>query len=155
MAFRKLRIIRYWTKTINTDNLLLKNLYKLLFNDAANSNTYNGTNWACQVKTLLYELGYNFVWDNQAIWNKIPYLQIKQRILDTTDQTLILSTNSSTKLRSYCIFKQDTEHKPYLNFIRLHKYKLVVSDSVLIVSPLNQADIIIFLEKTVSVYIAI
>ena len=135
MAFRKLRIIRYWIKAINTDNVLLKNIYKMPFNDAANSNTYNGTNWAYQVKTLLYELGYNYVWDNKAILNKIPYLQMKQRILDTTDQTLIMSINSSTKLQSY-----------------LH---LVVLDSVLIVSLLNQTDIIIFLEKNVSVYFAI
>ena len=127
LAFRKLRIIRYWIKTINTDNVLLRNIYKMLFNDAANSNTYNGTNWAYQVKTLLYELGYNYVWDNQAILNKIPYLQIKQRILDTTDQNLITSINSSTKLQSYCIFKQDTEHEPYLNFIRLDKYKFALS----------------------------
>ena len=127
LAFRKLRIIRYWIKTINTDNVLLRNIYKMLYNDAANSNTYNGTNWAYQVKTLLYELGYNYVWDNQAILNKIPYLQIKQRILDTTDQNLITSINSSTKLQSYCIFKQDTEHEPYLNFIRLNKYKFALS----------------------------
>lgn len=117
MTFRKLRIIRYWNRIINTDNLLLRNIYHMLLNDTINNRTYNGTNWAYQVKTLLDELGFSYIWNNQAQIHEFPYLQIKRRILDTTEQNLIMSINSSSKLQAYCTFKQDTEHEPYLNFI--------------------------------------
>lgn len=38
-----------------------------------------------------------------------------------------MSINTSTKLQSYCIFKSDTEHESYLDFVRPNKYKYALS----------------------------
>ena len=104
-------------KILQTDNILLRNVYDFLFNDAINGCTYNGLNWAYQVKKILENLGFNYVWNYQFL-DKITYNEIKQRLLDSTYQELMMSINTSTKLQSYCIFKVDTEHESYLDTIK-------------------------------------
>ena len=94
-------------KILQTDNILLRNVYDFQFNDAINGCTYNGLNWAYQVKKILENLGFNYVWTYQIL-DKITYNEIKQRLLDSTNQELMMSINTSTKLQSYCIFKVDT-----------------------------------------------
>ena len=43
---RKLRIHQYWFKIINTENVVLREIYNMLLHDATKGNTYNGSNWA-------------------------------------------------------------------------------------------------------------
>ena len=126
IIYRKLRILRYWMKILQTDNILLRNVYDFLFNDAINGCTYNGLNWAYQVKKILENLGFNNVWTYQIL-DKITYNEIKQRLLDSTNQELMMSINTSTKLQSYCIFKVDTEHESYLDTIKQSKFKFALS----------------------------
>ena len=39
--------------------------------------------WVSNVKKLLYDYGFNYVFDNQAVVNKVVFLSMfKQRILD-------------------------------------------------------------------------
>ena len=104
LAFRKIRILKYWSKIIHTENDLMSRIYTMLLNDTNNGNTYNGTNWASQVKTLLDNLGFSYVWNNQENLENIPYAEIKQRIIDNVNQDLLMSIKTSTKLQSYCIF---------------------------------------------------
>ena len=122
-VFRKLRIIRYWIKIIHTENSLLRNIYNMLRNDVTNNLTYNGNNWAYNVKTMLDNIGLSFIWDNQGTIENIPYLEIKQRIFDNANQELIMSINTSTKLQAYSSFKYDTEYEPYLKYIHNKKHK--------------------------------
>ena len=127
IVFRKIRILKYWSKIIHTDNDLLKGIYSMLFNDTNNNITYNGNNWAFQVKSLLDNLGFSYVWNKQDILGNIPFTEIKQRIIDTVNQDLFMSINTSTKLQSYCIFKVDTEYESYLNFVCPNKCKYALS----------------------------
>ena len=39
-AFRKIRILKYWSKIIHTENDLLSRIYIMLLNDTNNGNTY-------------------------------------------------------------------------------------------------------------------
>ena len=126
-VFRKLRIIRYWIKIIHTENSLLRNIYNMLRNDVTNNLTYNGNNWAYNVKTMLDNIGLSFIWDNQGTIENIPYLEIKQRIFDNANQELIMSINTSTKLQAYSNFKYDTEYEPYLKYIHNKKHKFALS----------------------------
>ena len=98
IVFRRIRILKYWSKIIHTDNDLLKGIYSMLFNDTNNNITYNGNNWAFQVKSLLDNLGFSYVWNNQDILGNIPFTEIIQRIIDTVNQDLFMSINTSTKL---------------------------------------------------------
>ena len=50
--------------------------------DCEDNNTYNGNNWANQIKTLLQDLGMNYIWTNQ-IEMEIPYTAIRQWVFDT------------------------------------------------------------------------
>ena len=126
-VFRKLSFIRYWIKTIHTNNSLLRSIYNMLRNDVTNNLTCNGNNWAYNVKTMLDNLGLSFIWDNQDTIENIPYLEIKQRIFDNANQELIMSINTSTKLQTYSSFKYDTEYEPYLKYINNKKHKFALS----------------------------
>ena len=54
---RKIRMISYWIKLLSLeDTSIQKKIYTLLKNDAENNISYNGSNWAFQVKSLLDEL---------------------------------------------------------------------------------------------------
>ena len=87
LVFRKLRIIQYWIKL----DLLLRNIYNMLANDAINNVTYNGNNWAYNVKSMLDSLGLSYIWDNQDTFEKIPFsvISVKQRTLDHYENTPI------------------------------------------------------------------
>ena len=125
--FRKLRIIRYWMNLIHTDNSLLRDTYNMLRDDAMNNNSYAGSNWAYNVKTMLDNLGLSFLWDNQDIIDKSQYSVIKTQLFDNATQELLTSINISDKLDTYSSFKYDTEYEPYLKFINNKKYKFALS----------------------------
>ena len=127
IVFRKLRIIRYWIKVIRSDNPLLRNTYNMLADDAINNVTYNGNNWAYNVKNILHNLGLGYIWENQNTIEHVPYPVIKQRIFDSVNQELMMSINTSTKLQMYSSFKSDTAYEPYLSKIRNRKYKFALS----------------------------
>ena len=118
---------KYWSKIIHTENDLLSRIYVMVLNDTNNGNTYNGTNLAFQVKTLLDNLGFSYVWNIQENLENISYAEIKQRILDNVNQDLLMSIYTSTKLQLYCSFKENTDHEPYLNFVRPNKFKYALS----------------------------
>ena len=58
---RYIKIIKYWHKIINTDNIILQSMYKLAYNDCLNGRN----NWLSNVKKLLFDYGFNNVWDNK------------------------------------------------------------------------------------------
>ena len=106
---------------IHTDNSLLRDTYNMLRDDAMNNNSYTGSNWAYNVKTMLDNLGLSFLWDNQDIIDKSQYSVIKTQLFDNATQELLTSINISDKLDTYSSFKYDTEYEPYLKFINNKK----------------------------------
>ena len=79
---RKIRMINYWIKMLKLEeNSLPKKVYNMLKTDDDNNISYNGANWASQIKTLLDELGLTYIWLQQDDLT-IPFSLIKQRILD-------------------------------------------------------------------------
>lgn len=75
---------------------------------------------------MLESLGFAYVWNTQIL-NIATYNAVKQRLFDNADQELIMSINTSTKLQSYCMFKEDTQSEPYLDIVRPNKYKVALS----------------------------
>ena len=75
---------------------------------------------------MLNNLGFSHVWNNQE-QNDIPFNEIKQRIIDQTNQEILMANTTSSKLETYCLFKQDTSCESYLNKITLNKYKFALS----------------------------
>ena len=75
----------------------------MIKNDANINVTYNGANWATQIKSILETHGFGDIWLNQSA--SVPFPVIKQRILDTYYQSWYAEVNNSPRLSSYCRFK--------------------------------------------------
>ena len=114
---RQFRIIKYWIKILSVNNNLLFKSYNVLRCDADLGFTYNGSNWAHNVKKLLFSLGLNDIWINQD--TVVPNFNIiKQRIIDQYLQKWSSSMKDSTRL-DYCnIFKNEHVYEKYLDVIK-------------------------------------
>ena len=75
---------------------------------------------------MLENLGFNYIWYNQAFEEK-SYSMIKQRLLETAKQDLLMQIHSSAKSQTYYLFKLDTDLAKYLDLITNCKYKLALS----------------------------
>ena len=95
-------------------------------NDCERNITYKGSNWACQIKTFLVELGMNDVWENQ---NNINFniASIKQRIFDIYLQSWYSDINNSRRLHYYSIYKHSFFLENYLNSIKIKKYRVALT----------------------------
>ena len=104
---RKVRMINYWIKLLRSnDQLLHKKVYNMLMQDANNNISYNGSNWAFQIKSLLNKLGLNYIWLHQTEID-IPFELIKQRIFDNYYQSWYSEINNSSRLSMYSRYKHE------------------------------------------------
>ena len=79
---RKFNMIKYWVKLLKSnDTFLPKKMYRILKDDADSENSYNGSNWASYIKSLLGSLGLSTIWLQQGEIDILLQL-IKQRIYD-------------------------------------------------------------------------
>ena len=76
------------------------NIYCMLKNDTYNGRTYNGLNWANQIKSMLDRIGLSKTWVQQFEIT-LPYNLIKQRIFDMYKQLWYFSINNSNRLEMY------------------------------------------------------
>lgn len=116
-VFRKIAMIKYWLNILKqNDSSLVKIVYNMLKEDCDFDISYNGRNWAFQIKSLLQQHGLEYVWIHQNEID-IPFNLIKQRILDIYKQSWYSAINNSSRLSSYSIFKQTFERETYLDII--------------------------------------
>ena len=66
---RKERKLKYWFKIIKSEGSLINKLFKYQIEN----NNNNDAMWADQVKNLISELGFSYLWQN----NNITELQLK------------------------------------------------------------------------------
>ena len=117
IVIRKIRMINYWIKLLSLgENTVPRKIYMMLKHDAANNISYNGANWAFQIKSLLDKIGLTYVWLRQGDIT-IPFSLIKQRILDLYKQTWYAEINNSNRLLMYSRFKHELDFENYLDFI--------------------------------------
>ena len=63
---RKLNMLKYWIKLLKfQQDSVPKNFYLLLKHNANKNMTYNGSNWAFQLKSILESIELAFIWYNQ------------------------------------------------------------------------------------------
>ena len=60
---RKVRILKYWYKILTSNNTLLYKVYKQQVNDSLQGSNEN--NRVLQLRSLLNELGFTYLWNNQ------------------------------------------------------------------------------------------
>ena len=61
-VLRKIRILKYWFKILNSQDSLLYKVYTQQVNSLMQGSAEN--NWVFQIKSLLNELGFTYLWDN-------------------------------------------------------------------------------------------
>ena len=61
-------MLNYWIKLIENKNSLMYKVYSMLCNDLNNGKTYNGHNWAFQIKSIIDDLGFSDIWLNQNVY---------------------------------------------------------------------------------------
>ena len=124
---RKINMIKYWMKILQQDeNSILKQSYLMLKHDSDLNNDYNGNNWASHIKKILQQHGFEYVWRQQSNID-IPFNHIRQRIIDTYQQSWYSEINNSSRLESYSIFKHTFELEKYLTLNIDQKYKIALT----------------------------
>ena len=83
---RKVRIIKFWLKLLESENCILKSIYQDML-ERIETNSCTRYNWLLNVKYLLFSVGFGEVWYCQNITNKNIFLKIfKQRLTDCFQQ---------------------------------------------------------------------
>ena len=108
---RYVRIVKYWARIVNSENILIVHLYNSLV-DACNKGV---NNWAKGVRSLLDTYGFSYVWNNPNSVNlKTFYLVFKQRVVDVFKQNWFNDIARNGTLVLYKEFKQCFEYENYL-----------------------------------------
>ena len=123
-VYLKINMVKYWVKILQQDDTsLLKKAYVMLKQDFDSNNNYNGQNCASQIKMILQQHGFKYVWWQQSDID-IPFHSILQCIIDTYQQSWDSEINNSSRLQSYSIFKHNFELEKYLTLNIEQKYKV-------------------------------
>jgi hypothetical protein len=74
---RYVRIIKFWSNIVNSNNVIVRYLYTSMLNDINRGKN----NWLSNVKSLLDNAGLSYIWYNPSIYNhKNVHLLFKQLI---------------------------------------------------------------------------
>ena len=122
---RKLRMLKYWIRILenSNENPFVYKIYEMMYNDVIQGRYRVINNWAFQIKTILDELGFSYVWLNQK--HIVPnFTLLKQRITDQYKQEWLTIVNDSSKLSYYRLYKNyvSLETDKYLS-ISNHRYR--------------------------------
>ena len=111
---RYVRIISYWCKVINTDNILMKKIYKQGLNDC----NKGCKNWVSNIKTMLNNYGFTDVFENNHFVNPKVFPSIfKQKVIDNFIQEWFSSIENSTVLENYSLIKKQFDYENYLDIL--------------------------------------
>jgi len=120
-VIRKVNIVKYWHKILQSKDSLMFKLYDMRGDDNAFLNP-----WSLQVRDLLYDLGLNYLWEIDTVTN-IHVKQVTQRIYDQYTQHWHYEINNSPKLETYALFKTTFEFEKYLNCIQNNNHIIALT----------------------------
>jgi len=110
---RYARMIKFWCKILQSENIVITTLYKELCKQI---DTANGRNWAADIKALLDNHGFSYVWNNPETIDPTTFPnQFKKRVYDTFIQSWNNALRESGSLYLYKDFKTNFEFETYLN----------------------------------------
>ena len=118
---RKERILKYWFKIVNSRDTLI---YKAFSN--LKDSRQNAIGWALEVKNLLNNLGFNYLWNNENVSN----MQLKRVIETLYDQHLqgfYAELRGSSKLTTYNQIKGSFTTEKYLSSVKNTKHRTALT----------------------------
>ena len=97
---RYVRIVKYWSRIANSENILIVHLYNYLV-DACNKGV---NNWAKSVRSLLDTYGFSYVWNNSNSVNLKHFIWFLSKewwmSLSKTGSMILLETGPSCCIKS-------------------------------------------------------
>ena len=120
---RHVRIIQYWCKLVNTNNVILSAVYKTAVADLSKGLKIS----AGSVKCLLEEFGFRQVWSNPSsqVLKTFPNV-FKQRLMDCFIQKWHSDLQNNGVLTLYKHFNVDFSYETYLDIFPT-KYRVALS----------------------------
>ena len=121
---RLYRIIKYWCKIMQTENIIIYTLYNCLLEKI---NQRNVKNWAYDVKCLLDQYGFTYVWNNPASVDLKTFPHVfKQTVYDNFVQAWYNHVNESSRLSLYRNYKCTFGYELYLTELPV-MYRIALS----------------------------
>ena len=124
-VLRKIRILKYWKKILSSHESLLHKVYVLQVNEL-NSGIINENNWAFQLKSILDELGFSYLWNDQCISN-LQLEMVTQSLYDQYFQGWYGDINSSNKLETIKSLNKVFAFEKYLTCINVDSHRIALS----------------------------
>jgi hypothetical protein len=111
---RFVKIIKYWFKILRNENIIMQNVYKQALNDC----NKGYTNWVSNVKSMLNNFGFGYVFENPNVVQVNSFIsEFKCRLVDNFKQEWYGKMNNSTVLDMYKVFKSCLEYETYLDLL--------------------------------------
>ena len=111
IIIRKIRILKYWFRIVKKPGSLMHKVFMLKGENGSYLN-----DWAKHVKSLLDNLGFSFLWNDQNI-TKLQLESVIQRVYDSFYQQWYSEINTSSKLVTYKRIKEHFEFERYLECV--------------------------------------
>ena len=125
--------MKYWFKVVKTDNIIIKTVYEQSLSDCNSGKR----NWVSNVKKLLNDHGFSYIFDNVAnIDCNIILSEFKGRLLDTFKQDWFGTLSNSPVLTIYKEVKTSFGYEHYLDILP-RKLRLFFTRLRLSVHPLR------------------
>lgn len=121
IVLRNVRIVKYWYKIIKAPDSLMHKLFNM---KNATGNYVN--DWTINVKHLLENLGFAYLWNNTNV-TKLQLNSVIQRIYDQYIQQWYTELSNSRKLETYCIFKDCFVNEKYLHCVNNINYRVALT----------------------------
>jgi hypothetical protein len=113
---RKECILKYWFKIVNSPCTLMHKMY------TTQKELSDKSTWASQVKSLLSDLGYSYLWDADSV-SRAQLHSLVQRLYDQNAQHWFSLIENSSKLDTYCTFKLEYCVEKYVSCINIGKHR--------------------------------
>ena len=123
-VLRKIRILKYWFKILNSQDSLLYKVYAQQVNSLMQGSAEN--NWVFQIKSLLNELGFTYLWDNQTL-TKLQVEMVIQCIYDQYFQSWYGAVNASSKLETLKCLNKVFNFEKYLSCIKVDCHRVALT----------------------------
>lgn len=120
-VIRKERILNYWFKIMKSPGSLIYKVFQDQNVDGTDSDS-----WSSKVQSLLSELGFAYVWNDQNV-TKLQLKCIKERIHGHYYQSWYAALNISRKLSTYNMFKTQIGEEKYLSCMVNTKYRVALT----------------------------
>ena len=122
-VLRNVRFVKYWYKILADPFTLLYQVYKQQVCDVNNRNLKS---WSANVKLLLNELGFSYLWNNQEM-SQLQLSMVIQRTHDQFYQEFYASINLSSKMETFKTISKHFKLEKYMTSVDVEKHRIALS----------------------------